>query len=300
VVDAKTIDAGVLATSYLEDGPPEGWPVILSHGFPFDVHAYDEVVPLLTIQGARVIRPFLRGYGPTRFLSADTLRSGQQAALGSDLVALVGALRLQAVILAGYDWGGLASCVTTALWPERVTGLVSLASYDIIDVERLRHAYEPSVEHALWYQHLFQTERGRECLASHRRELCRMLWRQWSPNWHFDEATFERTAVSFGNPDFVDVVIHAYRHAFGLAAGDPAYEELEERLARQPRISVPTVTLDGASDTLKPDGTADQAAMFTGRHQHRVVDAGHNLPQEAPAAFADAVLTVRNWLQSSA
>jgi pimeloyl-ACP methyl ester carboxylesterase len=293
VVDVKMINAGVLAMSYLEDGSPEGWPVILSHGFPFDVHAYDKVVPLLTIQGARVIRPYLRGYGPTRFLSADTLRSGQQAALGSDLVALLGASHLQAAILAGYDWGGLASCVATALWPERAAGLVSLASYDIIDVERVRHAYEPSMEHAIWYQHPFQTERGRECLASHRRELCRMLWRQWSPNWRFDEATFEQTAVSFGNPDFVDVVVHAYRHAFGLAADDPAYEELEDRLARRPKISVPAVTLDGASDTLKPGGTADQAAMFTGRHEHRVIDAGHNLPQEAPAAFADAVLTAR-------
>lgn len=294
----KTIDAGVLAVSYLEDGPPDGWPVILSHGFPFDVHAYDGVVPLLTIRGARVIRPYLRGYGPTRFLSTDTQRSGQQAALGSDLVALLGALRLETAILAGYDWGGLASCVATALWPERVAGLVSLASYDVIDIQRLKHAYDPSMEHAVWYQHLFQTERGRECLASHRRELCRMLWRQWSPNWRFDEATFERTAASFDNPDFVDIVIHAYRHDFGLAAGDPAYEELEERLARRPRITVPAVTLDGASDTLKLGGTADQADMFTARHEHRVIDAGHNLPQEAPAAFAGAVLTLREWLQA--
>jgi pimeloyl-ACP methyl ester carboxylesterase len=291
----KTVDAGVLAMSYLEDGAPDGWPVILSHGFPFDVHAYDEVVPLLTARGARVIRPYLRGYGPTRFLSERTQRSGQQAALGSDLVALLGALGLGTAILAGYDWGGLASCVATALWPERVAGLVSLASYDVIDIDGQKHASGPSVEHAVWYQHLFQTERGRECLALHRRELCKMLWRQWSPNWRFDEATFERTATSFDNPDFVDVVIHAYRHGFGLAAGDPAYEELEERLALRPKITVPAVTLDGASDTLKPGGTANQAGMFTARHEHRVIDAGHNLPQEAPAAFADAVLTVRKW-----
>jgi pimeloyl-ACP methyl ester carboxylesterase len=244
-LDVKTIDAGVLAVSYLEDGPPDGWPVVLSHGFPFDVHAYDEVVPLLTLRGARVIRPYLRGYGPTRFLSADTQRSGQQAALGFDLVALLGALRLVAPILAGYDWGGLASCVATALWPERVAGLISLASYDVINVERLKHAYDPSMEHAVWYQHLFQTERGRECLAGYRWELCRMLWRQWSPNRRFDEAIFERTAASFDNPDFVDVVIHAYRHDFGLAVGDPAYEELEERLARRPKITVPAVTLGG-------------------------------------------------------
>ncbi len=292
----KTVDAGALAMSYLEDGPPGGWPVILAHGFPFDVHAYDEVVPLLTAQGARVIRPWLRGFGPTRFLSAATPRSGQQAALGSDLAELLGALRLETALLAGYDWGGLASCVASALWPGRVAGLVSLASYDIIDISRQQHAFGPALEHAFWYQHLFQTERGRQCLAGHRRELCRMLWQQWSPHWRFDESVFARTAASFDNPDFVDVVIHAYRHGFGLAAGDPAYQELEERLARRPRITVPAVTLDGASDTLKPGGTADQAGMFTARHEHRVIDAGHNLPQEAPAAFADAVLTVRRWL----
>lgn len=182
------------------------------------------------------------------------------------------------------------------LWPGRVAGLVSLASYDVIDVERLKHAYDPSTEHAVWYQHLFQTERGRECLARYRRKLCRMLWQQWSPTWRFDDSTFERTAASFDNPDFVDVVIHAYRHAFGLAAGDSAYEELDQRLASRPKITVPAVTLDGVSDTLKPGGTADQAGMFTARHEHRVIDAGHNLPQEAPAAFADAVLTVRKWL----
>jgi len=292
----KTVDAGVLAVGYLEDGPDDGWPVILAHGFPFDVHAYDEVVPVLTARGARVIRPWLRGFGPTRFLTAATPRSGQQAALGSDLVALLDALRLDTAILAGYDWGGLASCVATALWPERVAGLVSLAGYDIIDIESQQRAHDPALEHAVWYQHLFQTERGRRCLADHRRELCRTLWRQWSPHWRFDDATFERTAASFDNPDFVDVVIHAYRHSFGLEAGDPAHAELEERLAHRPEITVPAVTLDGASDTLKPGGTADHAGMFTARHEHRVIDAGHNLPQEAPTAFADAVLTVGRWV----
>jgi pimeloyl-ACP methyl ester carboxylesterase len=219
----------------------------------------------------------------------------QRAALGSDLLALIDALHLDRPIVAGYDWGGLASCVTAALWPERVGGLVSLAGYDIIDIERQRHAFEPAVEHAVWYQHLFQTERGREGLAAHRRELCRMLWRQWSPEWEFDEATFARSAASFDNPDFVDVVVHAYRHALGQVAGDPAYQELETRLAARPRITVPAVTLDGATDTLKPGGTAEHAPMFAARHEHRLVDAGHNLPQEAPAAFADAVLTVRAW-----
>ncbi|WP_436531841.1 alpha/beta fold hydrolase [Actinoplanes sp. HUAS TT8] len=289
----KHVDAGVLSVAYLEDGPVDGWPVVLSHGFPYDVHAYDRVVPVLTAHGGRVIRPYLRGFGPSCFRDAGTVRSGQQAALGSDLVALIDALGLDRPIVAGYDWGGLASCVAAALWPQRVAGLVSLAGYDVIDIERQRHAFTPAVEHVVWYQHLFQTERGRESLAAHRRELCRMLWRQWSPGWDFDEATFARTAPSFDNPDFVDVVIHAYRHALGQVAGDPAYDDLEARLAGRPRIIVPAVTLDGASDVLKPGGTADHAPMFAAGHEHRLIDAGHNLPQEAPDAFADAVLTVR-------
>ncbi|WP_328473562.1 alpha/beta hydrolase [Actinoplanes sp. NBC_00393] len=289
------VDAGVLSVAYRQDGPLDGWPVVLSHGFPYDIHAYDQVVPILTAHGATVIRPYLRGFGPTRFRSAATVRSGQQAALGSDLIALADALHLDGPIVAGYDWCGLASCVAAALWPQRITGLVSLAGYDIIDIERQRHAFDPAVEHAVWYQHLFQTDRGRESLAAHRRDLCRMLWHQWSPGWAFDEATFARTAVSFDNPDFVDVVIHAYRHALGRAAGDPAYAGLEDRLAGRPKITVPAVTLDGAGDTLKPGGTADHAPMFVAGHEHRLVGAGHNLPQEAPAAFADAVLTVRSW-----
>ena len=292
----ETIKAGVLEVAYLEFGPRDGWPVVLSHGFPFDVHAYDAVAPALADRGARVLVPYLRGFGPTRFRFDDTPRSGQQAALGHDLLGLLDALGIERAILGGYDWGGLASCVATALWPDRVAGLVSLASYDIIDIGRMRKAFTPAIEHAVWYQHLFQSERGRECLATHRRALCRMLWRQWSPGWHFDDATFERTAGSFDNPDFVDVVVHAYRHAFGLAVGDPSLEHLEERLAGRPGIKVPSVTLDGIGDTLKPGGTADQAEMFVGRHQHRRIEAGHNLPQEAPAAFANAVLMVRAWL----
>ena len=294
----NTIDAGVLTVAYLQDGPEDGWPVVLSHGFPYDVHAYDEVVPLLVAEGARVVRPYQRGFGPTRFRSDDTLRSGQQAALGSDLLALLDALGLNRPILAGYDWGGLASCVATALWPERVAGLVSMAGYDVLDIAGQQQAFPPSLEHVVWYQHLFQTERGRRSLAADRRNLCRMLWQQWSPTWQFDEDTFARTATSFDNPDFVDVVVHAYRHAFGLVAGDPAWEELEARLLQRPPVTVPAVTLDCTEDPLKPGGTADHAAMFTARHEHRVIAAGHNLPQEAPEAFADAVLTVRQWVQA--
>jgi pimeloyl-ACP methyl ester carboxylesterase len=221
------------------------------------------------------------------------MRSGQQAALGSDLIGLLDAIGIKKAILAGYDWGGLASCVATALWPERVTGLVSLASYDIIDVARLQHPFAPSLEAVMWYQHLFQTERGRGCLTSHGRDLCKLLWKQWSPNWTFSERVFERTARSFDNPDFVDTVVHAYRFCFGLASGDPAYDALEERLRNKPLITVPAVTLDGADDPLKPGGTADHAAMFASLHEHRTVDSGHNLPQEQPEAFADAVLAVR-------
>jgi pimeloyl-ACP methyl ester carboxylesterase len=290
------VDAGVLSIACKEDGPSDGWPVVLAHGFPYDVHAYDAVAPILAAEGARVIRPYQRGFGPTRFLSAETPRLGQQAALGSDLIALVDALDLRNPIVAGYDWGGLASCVASALWPERIAGLVSMAGYDIIDIDSQRHAFGPSLECVMWYQHLFQTERGRECLSKDRRALCRLLWEQWSPGWAFEPATFDRTAVSFDNPDFVDVVIHAYRHDFGLAPGDPSYQALEDRLAGRPSITVPAITIDGKRDPLKPGGTADHASMFVARHEHRTVDVGHNLPQEAPEAFADAVLTVRSWI----
>ena len=218
----NTIQTKLLEIAFLDEGGPEGWPVVLAHGFPYDVHAFDEVVPRLAQAGARVIVPYLRGFGATRFRSKDTMRSGQQAALGQDLIDLLDALGIRRAILAGYDWGGVVSCVASALWPERVTGLVSYAGYDIIDVERLGHACAPALEQVLWYQHLFQLERGRECLTHHRRELCRILWEQWSPGWAFDDATFERTASSFDNPDFVEVVIHCYRFCFGTAAGDPA------------------------------------------------------------------------------
>jgi len=295
---SRSVRTDVLEIAYQESGSPGGWPVVLSHGFPYDVHAYDQVVPTLAAAGARVIIPYLRGFGPTRFLSPATLRSGQQAALGSDVISLLDALKLDTAILAGFDWGGLASCVATALWPDRVAGLVSYAGYDVIDVKRLGHAFPPSLEHAMWYQHLFQIERGRDCLRTYRRDLCRMLWEQWSPNWKFDDDTFERTATSFDNPDFVDVVIHAYRFCFGLEAGDPKLDPLEARLAEMPKITVPTITLDGTSDPLKPGGTADHAKMFVSRHEHRAFECGHAFPHEAPEAFADAVLTVHRWKDS--
>jgi pimeloyl-ACP methyl ester carboxylesterase len=291
-----TVETDTLRIAYIEQGPRDGWPVILSHGFPYDVHAFDEVASILARAGARVVVPYARGFGATSFVSKDVVRSGQQAARGSDIVQLADALGLQRPILGGFDWGGNASCVAAALWPERIGGLVSYAGYDVIDVAGQRHPAAPSLERVFWYQHLFQTERGRECLTEHRRDLCRMLWREWSPGWSFDDATFARSATAFENSDFVDVVIHCYRWAFGLEAGDPALQPLEDRLAQKPLVSVPTVTIDGATDPLKPGGTAQHAPMFSGRHEHRVVDAGHNLPQQAPQPFANAVIWVRDRL----
>ncbi len=292
----KNVDTDSLRVAYVEQGPADGWPVILSHGFPYDVHAFDGVAPILVHAGARVIMPYTRGFGPTRFLSAAAMRNGQQAARGLDIIQFAEVLGLNCPILAGFDWGGNASCVAAALWPERIGGLISYAGYDIIDVSAQRHPVSPSLERVFWYQHLFQTERGRECLAEHRRDLCRLLWREWSPCCDFDEAAFERSAVSFDNPDFVDVVIHAYRHVFGLEAGDPLLQPLEDRLAQKPAITVPTVTIDGAADPLKPGGTGGHANLFVGKHEHRVVAAGHNLPQEKPEQFAEAIVKVQGWL----
>lgn len=292
----KHIDAGVLSVAYFEVGPRGGWPVVLLHGFPYDIHAYDDVAPQLAAEGARVIVPYLRGFGPTRFRSPSTPRSGQQAALGADLLALLDSLGIASAILAGYDWGGRAACIVAALWPDRAQGLISYNSYNIHNIAKSIEPDTPENEHCLWYQYYFHSERGRAGLAKGRRALCRLLWHLWSPTWKFDEATFDRTAKAFDNPDFVDVVIHSYRHRFGLVAGDPALDEIERRLAAQPTIAVPTVTLDGAADGVRPGGTAAQASHFSGRHEHRVIEnAGHNLPQEVPRAFAEAILTVKMW-----
>jgi pimeloyl-ACP methyl ester carboxylesterase len=260
------------------------------HGFPYDVRTYDAVVPRLA--GCRVIVPYLRGFGPTRFLSPDTPRSGEQAALGNDLRELMDALAVERAVLAGYDWGGRAACVAAALWPQRVRGLVSANGYNIHDVAGAAKPAPPEQEHKLWYQYYFHTERGRAGLAANRRELCRLLWRLWSPNWRFDDATFARTAPSFDNPDFVDVVIHSYRVRFGYAPGDPALTPIEQRLAAKPRIGVPTIVLHGEGSGLSaPAASRAHAPMFTGRYEHRVIPvAGHNLPAEAPEAFAAAAM----------
>jgi pimeloyl-ACP methyl ester carboxylesterase len=288
----KRVRTSVLEIAYEESGPTAGVAVLLMHGFPYDPRTYDEVVPRLVDAGCRVIVPYLRGYGATRFLASDTPRSGQQAALGNDLKELIDALALERAVLAGYDWGGRAACIVAALWPERVLGLVSANGYNIHDIAGSVKPASAEQEHRFWYQYYFHTERGRAGLEANRHEFCRFIWQLWSPNWRFDDATYDRTAVSFDNPDFVDVVIHSYRHRFGYADGDPSLEATERALAAKPRISVPTIVLHGDGSGLSPSETSlRHAAFFTGPYQRRVIPSvGHNLPQEAPNAFADAVL----------
>jgi pimeloyl-ACP methyl ester carboxylesterase len=287
----KRIRTSTLEIAYEESGKADGAPVILLHGFPYDPRGYDEVVPPLAAIGCRVIVPYLRGYGPTKFLSADTPRSGQQAALASDLLELLDALGIESAALAGYDWGGRAACIVAALWPQRVRGLVSGTGYNIQDIAGSVVPRDPEDEHRLWYQYYFHSERGRAGLQANRRALGRLLWQLWSPNWQFDDAIYDRSAPSFDNPDFVDVVIQSYRHRFGYAAGDPALEAIEQRLAAQPPITVPTVVLHGAGDGFHPfEESASHARFFTGRYLRRVIPViGHNIPQEAPAAVVAAV-----------
>ena len=288
----KRIHVGVLEIAYAESGPQDGQPVFLMHGFPYDIHAYSEVSSILAAAGCRVIVPYLRGFGATRFLSAETPRSGEQAALGADLLALMDALAIPRAVLAGYDWGGRAACVVAALWPERCAGLVSFNSYNIQNIARAMVPDTPESEHMLWYQYYFHSERGRAGLEKDRRAVTRLLWKQWSPTWRFSPEEFERSAAAFDNPDFVEVVIQSYRHRFALAAGDPAYLEIEARLATQPPISIPTVTFDGADDGVRaPSQPQAFAHKFTGARSHRVVPGvGHNMPQEVPEVFAAAVL----------
>lgn len=288
----RTVRAGALDIAYLAGGPADGPVAILMHGFPYDVHAYAEVAPRLIERGCRVVVPWLRGFGPTRFVDPATPRSGEQAALGADLLALMDALAIPRAVLAGYDWGGRAACVVAALWPGRCAGLVSYNSYNIQDIARAMEPEPPQDERNLWYQYYFHTERGRAGLQRDRHALCRLLWRTWSPGWRFDEASFERSAAAFDNPDFVDVVIHSYRHRFGLVPGDPALAELERRLAAQPPIAVPALTFDGTDDGVRPPAPAERHAhRFTGPRTHEIVPGvGHNMPQEAPERFAHAVL----------
>ena len=287
----KQIKAGVLDVGYYDIGASDGPPVLLLHGFPYDIHSYVDVAPMLAARGCRVIVPHLRGHGTTRFLDSATPRSGQQASIGADVIDLMDALKMPRAVVAGYDWGGRAACVAAALWPERCRGLVSVNSYLIQDIAKAALPIPAKIEAGFWYQYYFLTERGQAGLTANRRDIARILWTRNSPSWHFDDATFDRSADAFDNPDYVDVVIHSYRHRLGFAAGYPPYEDLEKRLAAQPTITVPTITLDGDADGVVPatDGKPT-AAKFAGERQHRVIpNVGHNLPQEDPTAFAAAV-----------
>jgi pimeloyl-ACP methyl ester carboxylesterase len=286
----KRVRTTSLEIAYEETGSSAGPAVVLLHGFPYDVRAYDGVVARLAPR-CRVLVPYLRGYGPTRFLSSDTMRSGQQAAIGMDLLGFLDGLGIDRAIVGGYDWGGRAACIVAALWPERVRGLVSVNGYNIQDIARAGEPHGPEAEHRYWYQYYFHSERGRRGLEQNRRALCKLLWRLWSPTWRFSDEEYERTAVSFDSPDFVDVVIHSYRHRFGLVPGDPALEEVERRLAAQPDIAVPSVILEGQDDGVTPPHGA--SPRFTALRGHQLVPrAGHDLPQEAPEVFASAVLAL--------
>jgi len=283
-----------LRIAYEAHGPEGGPPVVLLHGFPYAPRGYDQVVPHLTAAGCRVVVPYLRGYGPTRFRADATPRSGEQAVLGKDLLDLLDAVGIPRAVLAGYDWGGRAACVVAALWPERAIGLVSATGYNIQDIAAAVEPLSAQMEHRLWYQYYFHGDRGRAGLERDRAGFCRLLWKLWSPSWHFDEASYLRSAQSFDNPDFVEVTIHSYRHRFGLVPGDPALQAIEARLATQPTIRVPTIVLHGRDDGVAPiESSLRHQRFFSDRYERREIDlAGHNLPQETPVAFADAIMAL--------
>ncbi|MEX6689342.1 alpha/beta hydrolase [Danxiaibacter flavus] len=289
----KYINAGDLCIAYEESGSVDATTIILLHGFPYDIRAYDKVVKILVTENCRIIVPYLRGFGPTKFLSPDTIRSGQQAALAYDLIALMDALSIQKAIVGGYDWGGRACCIVAALYPERITGLVSMAGYNIQTIAKYSEPVSPEIEMLNWYQYYFHSERGRLGLTKYRKELCKLLWKNWSPTWKFDDDTFEATAVSFNNPDFVDIVVHSYRHRYGLANGEPKFEMMEQLLQKQPAIKVPAIILDAEADGVEPfSGTGKDAGYFEGGYERRVAKGiGHNLPQEAPEEFTRAIIT---------
>jgi pimeloyl-ACP methyl ester carboxylesterase len=285
------IEAGVLDVGYVDAGPSDGPAVVLLHGWPYDIHSYGEVAPRLSAAGYRVIVPYLRGYGTTRFLSESTVRNGEQAALALDTVALMDAVGIETAIIAGFDWGARSADIVAALWPERVTGLVSVSGYLIGSQPAGQVPLPPEAELQWWYQYYFATDRGRAGYDQYRREFAKLIWRTASPKWDFDDETFDRTAASFDNPDHVAIVIHNYRWRLGLADSEAEYLDLEKRLAKGPVITVPTITLEGDANGAPHPEPSDYAAKFSGPYSHRTIDGGigHNLPQEAPEAFADAI-----------
>jgi pimeloyl-ACP methyl ester carboxylesterase len=286
------IRSSMLDVAYEAHGPVDGEPVILLHGFPYDPRGYDDIAPALAERGYRVLVPYLRGYGPTRFINAQVMRSGQQAALAKDLLDFMDALSIPQATLAGYDWGGRAACIVAALWPERVRGLVSGDGYNIQDIAKSLEPRPPETEHRLWYQFYFHTQRGVDGLTANRRAFCQLLWSLWSPSWAAGPSLYGQSAPSFDNPDFVDVVIHSYRHRFMYAPGDPALASIEQALALQPTITVPTISLCGADDGVGPPPLEDDDAQhFSGVYRRQVLPGvGHNIPQEAPQATLAALL----------
>jgi pimeloyl-ACP methyl ester carboxylesterase len=290
----KQVDAGRLNVGYVESGPAGGPAVVLLHGWPYDIHSFADVTPALASAGYRVIVPFVRGYGTTRFLSDDTPRNGQQAALAADVIALMDALDIGRAILAGFDWGARSAGVVAALWPDRCKALVPVSGYLIGSQAAGQSPLPPQAEHAWWYQFYFATERGRAGYGRYRRDFSKLIWQLASPRWAFDEATFARSAAAFDNPDHVTIVIHNYRWRIGLAEGEPQYDDLERRLAGLPAIGAPTITLEGDANGAPHPEPSAYAGKFSGRYEHRLIEGGvgHNLPQEAPQALAQAVVDV--------
>jgi pimeloyl-ACP methyl ester carboxylesterase len=290
----KQVDAGLLNVGYAETGPANGKPVILLHGWPYDIYSYVDVAPLLASQGYRVIVPYLRGYGTTRFLSAETFRNGQPSALALDVIALTDALKIQKPIIAGFDWGARTADIVAALWPERCKALVSVSGYLIGSQESGKVPLPPNAELQWWYQFYFATERGRAGYDKYRHDFAKLIWQLASPKWRFDDATFDRSAAAFNNPDHVSIVIHNYRWRLGLAEGEPKYDDLEKRLAQGPLITLPTITLEGDANGAPHPDSSSYAKKFSGKYGHRIIkgDVGHNLPQEAPQAFAQAIVDV--------
>ena len=292
IADLKQIKAGDLNVSYFETGPTDGVPVILLHGFPYDIHSYLEVVPVLSNARCRVIVPYLRGYGKTSFLAKKTIRSGQQAALGYDLLNLMNSIKIDKAILAGYDWGGRAACVVAALYPERCLGLISCNGYNIQDIKNSSKPSNPNTEQKLWYQYFFHSERGRLGLINMRHDFIKYLWQTWSPSWNFNDEIYGLSKSSFDNSDFVDVVVHSYKHRFGIVAGDPKFDLIEKDLSKQPKISVPSITIDGETDGVSELSNISKIKQkFSAHIRHQILpNIGHNVPQEDPKNFSRAVL----------
>jgi pimeloyl-ACP methyl ester carboxylesterase len=290
----RQVDAGLLRVGYADIGPADGRVAVLLHGWPYDIHSYVDVAPLLAAAGYRVVVPYLRGFGTTRFLSDATMRNGEQAVLALDVIALLDALEIERAVLARFDWGARTADIVAALWPERCTGLVSVSGYLIGSQEAGKVPLPPEAELQWWYQYYFATERGRVGYDRNRRDFAKLIWRTASPKWSFDDVTFDRSGAAFDNPDHVQIVIHNYRWRLGLADGEADYEELEQRLARGPVIGVPTITLEGDANGAPHPDPSSYTEKFSGTYSHRTIEGGvgHNLPQEAPEAFADAVIEV--------